>query len=324
MCALTNSAHTPQIGRTHGIHAEPITFGLKIANWFSENQRNIERFRAAPRRWLSAKFPAPWQRLASRSRNRRARLQAPWAQRRSGCFASDSARSPRTVSQRSRAHRRYARKIALEIRHLQRTEVREAEEPFSGEQRGSSPCLTSAIPSLANKSAAWRASSVQTCSPGSKRRFVARTRHLPQFRRTRHSSRFHHFGDYMLSKMTAIIGEMRVFPERMIRNLESTHGLIYSGQLLQDLVERGMPRIRLMRRCKRTPWPLGKPTRVSATAFRKTNASRSTSIEGASAHLQPAAAASLCGTIFDRVWRASGGREIRCGFSWETLTSSPA
>src|SRR6202040_1525015 len=48
--------------------------------------------------------------------------------------------------------------------------------------------------------------------------------------------------DYMLSKMTAIIGEMRVFPERMIRNLESTHGLIYSGQLLQDLVEKGMPR----------------------------------------------------------------------------------
>src|SRR6267143_994568 len=60
--------HTPQIGRTHGVHAEPITFGLKIANWFAENQRNI----------------------------------------------------------------------ALEIRHLQRTEVREAEEPFSGEQRGSS------------------------------------------------------------------------------------------------------------------------------------------------------------------------------------------
>src|SRR6266852_2245773 len=47
--------------------------------------------------------------------------------------------------------------------------------------------------------------------------------------------------DYMLSKMTAIIGQMRVFPERMIRNLESTHGLIYSGQLLQDLVEKAMP-----------------------------------------------------------------------------------
>ena len=46
----------------------------------------------------------------------------------------------------------------------------------------------------------------------------------------------------MLSKMTAIIGQVRVFPERMVRNLESTHGLVYSGQLLQDLVERGMPR----------------------------------------------------------------------------------
>jgi adenylosuccinate lyase len=48
--------------------------------------------------------------------------------------------------------------------------------------------------------------------------------------------------DYMLSKMTAILGEMRVFPERMLKNLESTHGLVYSGQLLQDLVEKGMPR----------------------------------------------------------------------------------
>src|SRR5205085_5720625 len=48
--------------------------------------------------------------------------------------------------------------------------------------------------------------------------------------------------DYMLAKMTAIVGEMRVFPERMRRNLESTHGLVYSGQLLQDLVEKGMPR----------------------------------------------------------------------------------
>jgi adenylosuccinate lyase len=48
--------------------------------------------------------------------------------------------------------------------------------------------------------------------------------------------------DYMLAKMTAILGQMRVFPERMLRNLESTHGLVYSGQLLQDLVEKGMPR----------------------------------------------------------------------------------
>jgi len=48
--------------------------------------------------------------------------------------------------------------------------------------------------------------------------------------------------DYMLSKMTTIVGEMRVFPERMLRNLESTHGLVYSGQLLQDVVEKGMPR----------------------------------------------------------------------------------
>jgi adenylosuccinate lyase len=134
-------------------------------------------------------------------------------------------------------------KIALEIRHLQRTEVCEAEEPFSGEQRGSS-----AMPHKRNP-----VSCEQICGLAR----VVRSNMLAAFENVAlwHERDISHSSveriilpdstilvDYMLSKMTTILGQMRVFPDRMLRNLESTHGLVYSGQLLQDLVEKGMPR----------------------------------------------------------------------------------
>src|SRR6202048_145470 len=133
-------------------------------------------------------------------------------------------------------------KISLEIRHLQRTEVREAEEPFYGEQRGSS-----AMPHKRNP--------VSCEQVGGLARLV-RSNMIAAFENIAlwHERDISHSSvervilpdstilvDYMLAKMTTIIGEMRVFPERMLRNLESTHGLVYSGQLLQDLVEKGMP-----------------------------------------------------------------------------------
>src|SRR5947208_2679810 len=134
-------------------------------------------------------------------------------------------------------------KIALEIRHLQRTEVREVEEPFSGEQRGSS-----AMPHKRNP-----VSCEQICGLAR----LVRSNMLAAFENVAlwHERDISHSSvervilpdstilvDYMLSKMAMILGQMRVFPERMLRNLESTHGLVYSGQLLQDLVEKGMPR----------------------------------------------------------------------------------
>jgi adenylosuccinate lyase len=236
--------YAPQIGRTHGIHAEPITFGLKIANWFAENQRNIVRFREAAAQMAVGKISGAVGNASHLGPEMEERIC-----KRLGLSVVPVASQ---VIQRDR-HAQYLsalaliaatlEKIALEIRHLQRTEVREAEEPFSGEQRGSS-----AMPHKRNP---------VTCEQICGLARLVRSNMLAAFENVAlwHERDISHSSvervilpdstilvDYMLSKMTAILGQMRVFPERMIRNLESTHGLVYSGQLLQDLVEKGMPR----------------------------------------------------------------------------------
>src|SRR5438034_1151111 len=239
--------HTPQIGRTHGIHAEPITFGLKIANWFSENQRNIERFRNAAAQMAVGKISGAVGTASHLGPEIEERIC-----KRLGLGVAPVASQ---VIQRDR-HAQYLsalahvgaalERIALEIRHLQRTEVREAEEPFSEGQRGSSamphkrnPVSCEQICGLArlvrsNMLAAFENVALwheRDISHSSVERVI-----LPD------STILVDSGRITRSKMITIVGQMRVFPERMLRNLESTHGLVFSGQLLQDLVEGGMPR----------------------------------------------------------------------------------
>ncbi|MGH8101582.1 MAG: adenylosuccinate lyase, partial [Chthoniobacterales bacterium] len=236
--------NTPQIGRTHGVHAEPITFGLKIANWFSENQRNIERFRDAAWQMAVGKI--------SGAVGNASHLGPEMEERICKKLGLKAVPVSTQVIQRDR-HAQYLsalaligatlETIALEIRHLQRTEVREAEEPFGGEQRGSS-----AMPHKRNP---------VTCEQICGLARLVRSNMLASFENIAlwHERDISHSSveriilpdstiliDYMLGKMAEVIANMRVFPERMIRNLESTHGLVYSGQLLQDLVEKGMPR----------------------------------------------------------------------------------
>jgi adenylosuccinate lyase len=236
--------HTPQIGRTHGIHAEPITFGLKIANWFTENQRNIARFREAARGMEYGKVSG----AVGNAAHLGVEIEEKICQR-LGLRVTPVASQ---VIQRDR-HAAYLsslaliaamlEKIALEIRHLQRTEVREAEEHFGNEQRGSSvmphkrnPVTSEQICGLArlvrgNMVAAYENVALwheRDISHSSVERVI-----LPDSTI---------LIDYMLYKTTQLVSQLRVFPERMLRNLESTHGLVYSGQLLQDLVEKGMPR----------------------------------------------------------------------------------
>jgi len=236
--------HTPQIGRTHGIHAEPITFGLKIANWFAENQRNISRFREAAHTMEFGKISGP----VGNASHLGPEIEEKICQK-LGLQVTPVATQ---VIQRDR-HAQYLsvlaliaaslEKIALEIRHLQRTEVREAEEHFGNQQRGSS-----AMPHKRNPVTSEQVCGLARVVRGN---MVAAYENIALW----HERDISHSSvervilpdstilvDYMLSKMTQLVSQMRVFPERMMRNLESTHGLVFSGTLLQDLVEKGMPR----------------------------------------------------------------------------------
>jgi adenylosuccinate lyase len=236
--------HTPQIGRTHGVHAEPITFGLKVANWYAENQRNIERFADAASQMRIGKISG----AVGNASHLGPEIEERICQR----LGLDVAPVASQVIQRDR-HAHYLstlaliaatlEKIAIEIRHLQRTEVREAEEPFGGEQRGSS-----AMPHKRNP---------VTCEQISGLARIVRSNMIAAYENIGlwHERDISHSSveriilpdstiliDYMLAKTTAVVAEMRVFPERMKRNLDATQGLVFSGQLLQDLVEKGMPR----------------------------------------------------------------------------------
>jgi adenylosuccinate lyase len=235
---------TPMIGRTHGIHAEPITFGFKLANWYSEVQRDIERFDRAAEEMRVGKFSGAVGTFAHLSPELEAKMCA-----RLGLKAASGSSQ---VIQRDR-HANYLAtlavigctldKIATEIRHLQRTEVREAEEFFSEKQKGSSamphkrnPVTSEQISGLARivrsnaqagfeNVALWHERDI---SHSSVERVI-----LPDSTT---------LVDYMLNKTTHLLDTMFVYPERMKANLESTGGLVFSGQLLLDLVEHGVSR----------------------------------------------------------------------------------
>jgi len=235
---------TPQIGRTHGVHAEPITFGFKLANWYSETQRNIVRFQEAAEGLRVGKFSGAVGTFAHLSPELEEKICA-----RLGLRAADISSQ---VIQRDR-HAHYLAtlaviastldKIATEIRHLQRTEVREAVEFFSEKQKGSS-----AMPHKRNP---------VTCEQISGLARVVRSNAQAAFENVPlwHERDISHSSvervilpdsttlvDYLLGKTTNLIDTMFVYPQRMKANLESTRGLVFSGQLLLDLVEHGVSR----------------------------------------------------------------------------------
>ncbi len=235
---------TPMVGRTHGIHAEPITFGFKLANWYSETQRNIARFAAAAEDLRVGKFsgavgifahltPELEEKICARLGLKAAAVSSQVIQRdRHAHYLGTLAVIASTLD-----------KIATELRHLQRTEVREAEEFFSEKQKGSSamphkrnPVTLEQISGLARvvrsnaqagleNVALWHERDI---SHSSVERVI-----LPDSTT---------LTDYLLTKTTNVLDTMFVYPERMRANLDSTRGLIFSGQLLLDLVEHGMSR----------------------------------------------------------------------------------
>ncbi len=236
--------HTPIIGRTHGVHAEPTTFGLKLLNWYAETERNITRFDAAAEQLRVGKL--------SGAVGTFGHLEPEHEEAICAKLGLEPALVATQVIQRDR-HAHYIStlaiitgtldKIATEIRHLQRSEVREAEEFFSAKQKGSSamphkrnPITCEQISGLArivraNAQAAYENIALwheRDISHSSAERVIFPDSTI--------------LTDYLLAKTAALIDKLLVYPRRMQRNLDATGGLIFSGQLLLELAESGMSR----------------------------------------------------------------------------------
>jgi len=235
---------TVQIGRTHGVHAEPITFGLKLAVWYEESGRDLKRLEAAAEDVRVGKMSGAVGTFGHISPEAEERICAR--------LGLNPAKAASQVVQRDR-HANFVsalalasalcEKIALELRHLQRTEVREAEEYFAKGQKGSS-----AMPHKRNP-----VTSEQICGLAR----VVRSNVQAAFEDVGlwHERDISHSSvervilpdstiltDYLLDKTTKLVDQMVVYPERMRRNLELTKGLVFSGQLLLDLAASGMLR----------------------------------------------------------------------------------
>jgi adenylosuccinate lyase len=236
--------HTPTIGRTHGVHAEPTTFGLKLLNWYAEVQRNLKRFDEAAEQIRVGKLSGAVGTFGHLKPEHEERITAK--------LGLKPAPVATQVLQRDR-HAHYISalaiitatldKIATEIRHLQRTEVREAEEYFSEKQKGSSamphkrnPITAEQISGLARVVRANAQVSYENVALWHERDIS----HSSAERVILPDSTI--LTDYLLTKTTNLIERLLVYPQRMLKNLESTGGLIFSGQLLLDLAESGMSR----------------------------------------------------------------------------------
>jgi len=232
------------VGRTHGIHAEPMTFGLKAALWFVEAGRNLERVKRGREAVRVGKI--------SGAVGTFAHVDPDVEEEVCRLLGLEPAPVSTQVVQRDR-HAEFCaalaivaaslEKVALEIRSLQRTEVLEAEEPFTEGQKGSS-----AMPHKRNP-----VSCEQVCGLAR----VVRTNSLAALENVAlwHERDISHSSverivlpdstclvDYMLHQMTRIIEGLEVYPQRMKENMERSFGLMFSQRVLLTLAEKGLPR----------------------------------------------------------------------------------
>jgi adenylosuccinate lyase len=235
---------TPQAGRTHGVHAEPTSFGLTFALWYDEMRRNRGRLERAREAVSTGKIsgavggfahldPEVEERVCERLGLRPAPVSTQVIQRDVYAeYLSTLAVVAASIE-----------KFALQVRHWQRTEVREAEERFKKGQKGSSamphkrnPILSERLCGMARLArgyavvgfenvALWHERDI---SHSSAERVV-----LPDASITL---------DYMLAKAASLLDTLVVYPERMLENLNATRGLVYSGQLLLALTRAGVSR----------------------------------------------------------------------------------
>lgn len=235
---------TVMIGRTHGVHAEPITFGLKFALWYEEMARNLVRLRKAVEDISVGQISGAVGTFAQISPKVEAYV------------CKKSGLKPALVSNQIIQRDRHAyffatlavigsslEKFAVEIRHLQRTEVQEAEEPFTAGQKGSSamphkrnPILSENVTGLARLMRSYALAALENValwherdiSHSSVERVIAPDATIAL--------------DFMLRRMTYVLGELCVYPENMKRNLEKSGGAVFSEAVLLALVDKGLSR----------------------------------------------------------------------------------
>ena len=235
---------TPMIGRTHGIHAEPITFGLKLALWHEEMKRNLARLERAAAEVCVGKISGAVGTFAQISPKVEAYV------------CKKSGLKPAPISNQIVQRDRHAvffttlaviasslEKFAVEIRHLQRTEVLEAEEPFTEGQMGSSamphkrnPILSENVAGLARLIRGYALAAMENValwherdiSHSSVERVIAPDATIAL--------------DFMLRRMTYVLKNLCVYPETMLRNLQKNGGAIFSERVLLSLVAKGLSR----------------------------------------------------------------------------------
>ncbi len=236
--------YTVMMGRTHGVHAEPTTFGLKCALWYAEIQRNITRFENAAEEvefgkmsgsvGTFANIPPEVEELVCR----------------------ELGLTPAPISTQTLQRDRHAHyisvlaligstleKMAVEVRHLQRSEVREAEEFFREGQKGSS--------SMPHKRNPVSSENISGCSRVLRGYITAAYENIPLW----HERDISHSSveriilpdatillDYMLDRFAGVIEKLRIFPENMEENIYRTYGLTFSQRLLHMLIDQGVSR----------------------------------------------------------------------------------
>ena len=236
--------YTVMMGRTHGIHAEPTTFGLKCALWYAEMKRNLERFEKAANDVEFGKLSGSVGTFAN----------IPPEVERFTCEKLGLSAAPISTQtlQRDR-HAHYVstlaligstlEKMAVEVRHLQRSEVREAEEAFRKGQKGSS--------SMPHKRNPISSENISGCARVLRGYMVTAFENIPLWheRDISHSSAERIILpdatillDYMLSRFAGVMERLVVFEENMESNIWKTHGLVFSQRVLNKLIEKGVVR----------------------------------------------------------------------------------
>ncbi|HZR71139.1 MAG TPA: adenylosuccinate lyase [Burkholderiales bacterium] len=251
---------TPMIGRTHGVHAEPITFGLKLAVWHEEMRRNLARLQAAADDVAVGMISGAVGTFAQISPKVEAYV------------CKKTGLKPAPVSNQIIQRDRHAfffatlaviasslEKFAVEVRHLQRTEVQEAEEPFTAGQKGSSamphkrnPILSENVAGLSRLMRSYALAAMEDVA-------------LWHERDISHSSVERVIApdatillDFMLRRMTYVLGNLVVYPDNMLRNMGKSGGAIFSERILLKLVEKGIARDQAYRMVQRHALKVGR------------------------------------------------------------------